>query len=77
MIMPSKTVKLIDSLINISSYILDSLKSKNLTVDEIFEYINKNHYKKIDIEKLFFCLIFLYLIEKIEIKDAIIKIKFN
>ena len=75
MIMPSKTVKLIDSLIIISSYILDSLKLKKLTIDEILNRVNRNHYKEIDIEKLFLCLNFLYLINKIEIKDAAIKIK--
>ena len=76
MIMPSKTVKPIDSLMNISSYIIKGLLEKKLTIDEILDYVNKKHYKKISIEKLLLCLDFLYMIDKIEIKNEAIKIKF-
>ena len=76
MIMPSKTVKPIDSLVNISSYIIQVLLEKKLTIDEILDYVNKKHYKTISIEKLLLCLDFLYMIDKIEIKNEAIKIKF-
>lgn len=77
MIMPSKTIKPIDSFINISSYIIQSLQVKELTIDEILNYVNKNHYRSINIEKLLLCLDLLYLINKIEIKNEVIKIKFR
>ena len=76
MIMPSKTVKPIDSLMNISSYIIKGLLEKKLTIDEILDYVNEKYYKTISIEKLLLCLDFLYMIDKIEIKNEAIKIKF-
>lgn len=76
MIMPTKIVKPVDSLLTISSVILKSIQIESLTVDDLLEKVNNSHCKKIPIEKLLLCLDFLYIIDKIERKNEIITAKF-
>lgn len=76
MIMPTKIVKPVDSLLNISSEILKFLKEESLNVDNLREKVNQSYYKMISIEKILLCLDFLYIIDKIEENNAIITAKF-
>ncbi len=76
MIMPTKIIKPVDSLICISSEVLNILKTENLLLDELFEKLNDSYYKKVSMDTLFLCLDFLYLIDKIEQDDATLKVKF-
>jgi hypothetical protein len=75
MILPSKIVKPVDSLIYISSEILKTLDSRSLTCDEILNDINKDVLKNVDLNKILLGLNFLYLIDKIERENEIIRIK--
>lgn len=74
MIMPSKVIQPVDSLISISATILEILQTKEANTDELLEEVNAKYYKKITIEKLFFCLDFLFLLDKIEEKNEVIAI---
>ena len=77
MIMPTKIIQPVDSLIAISSAVLKIIYiNNNLSVDELFDEVNKFYYKKISIDKLLLCLNFLYLIDKVENDNEIIKTKF-
>lgn len=76
MILPSKTIKPIDSLFCISSYVLHEIGIETLTVDEIFIKIEKSYPKKINIETLLLCLNYLFIIGKLEGSDETIKAKF-
>ncbi len=75
MLMPNKITKPVDSLFSIASFILRIIKKNEFTIDELFIEINKTYYKKITIEELLLSLNFLYLIEKTEVENEIIKIK--
>ena len=77
MIMPTKIIQPVDSLLAISSSVLKIIHvNKSLSVDELFDEVNKSYYKKISIDKLLLCLNFLYLIDKVENDNEIIKTKF-
>jgi len=77
MIMPTKTTKVIDSLISISAIILEILQSKSMTIDDLQEEFNNRYCKEISIDKLILCIDFLYLINKIEDNNEVIKININ
>lgn len=76
MILPTKTIKPVDSLFCISSYIVDALQDKALSVDEIAEKIDKTYPKKITIEVILLCLDYLFIIGKLESHHETINIKF-
>ena len=76
MILPSKTIKPVDSLFCISSYILNELGDEALTVDEIFIKMEESYPKKISIELLLLCLNYLFIIGKLESSNETVKIKF-
>lgn len=77
MIMPTKIIQPVDSLLAISSSVLKIIHlNNNLSFDELSDEVNKSYYKKISIDKLLLCLNFLYLIDKVENDNEIIKIKF-
>jgi hypothetical protein len=73
--MPSKVIKPANSLIYISGKILAFIKSSDRSVDEIHKHINQIHPHKISIEKLFLCLDFLFITERIESENEVIKTK--
>lgn len=75
MIMPTKIIKPVDSLLVISAFVLKIVMIRSLTVDDLLEEVNKSYYKKISIDKLLLSLNFLYLIDKIEEDHALIKAK--
>ncbi len=75
MILPSKTIKPVDSLFCISSYVVKEIVNEWLTVDEIHEKINKTYPKAVSIESLLLCLDYLFIIGKLEKNNEAIKIK--
>ena len=74
MIIPSKTIQPVDSLISISAIIIEILKEANMSLDDLLEVFNKRYYKKIAIEKLILAVDFLYITDKIMDNNEIIKI---
>ena len=78
MIMPTKIIQPVDSLISISSFVLDILKKESMSLDDLLDRLNeqyyKKYYKKISIEKLILCIDFLYIINKIESENETITI---
>ena len=75
MIMPSKVIKPVDSLISIGSEIIQIIGKQSMSLDDLHEKINQTYYKKISIEKLILSLDFLFLINKVERDNATITIK--
>ncbi len=75
MILPTKSIKSVDSLFCISSCIIEVTGDQELTIDEIHERINQSYPKKINIEILLMCLNFLFIIGKLERNNETIKIK--
>ena len=75
MIIPTKTIQPVDSLISISAIIIEILKEANMSLDDLLEVFNKRYYKKIAIEKLILAVDFLYITDKIMDNNEIIKIK--
>jgi len=75
MILPTKTIKPVDSLFCISSYIIEEAKEERLTVDEIHEKINQSYPKTISIETVLLCLNYLFIIGKLERINETVKIK--
>jgi hypothetical protein len=74
MIIPTKTIQPVDSLISISAIIIEILKEANMSLDDLLEVFNKRYYKKIAIEKLILAIDFLYITDKIMDNNEIIKI---
>ncbi|WP_366100331.1 ABC-three component system middle component 6 [Flavobacterium sp.] len=74
MILPTKTIQPVDSLLSISALIIEILKEKEMTLDDLFDEFNKRYYKKITIEKLILSVDFLYITNKVTDNNAIIKI---
>lgn len=74
MILPTKTIQPVDSLISISALIIEILKEKDMTLDDLYDEFNKRYYKKITIEKLILSIDFLYITNKVMDNNAIIKI---
>jgi len=74
MIIPTKTIQPVDSLISISAIIIEILKEANMSLDDLLEAFNKRYYKKIAIEKLILAVDFLYITNKIMDNNEIIKI---
>jgi hypothetical protein len=76
MILPNKTIRPVDSLLYISSYVIKVLENKELAVDEVYEKVKILYPKKISIETLLLCLNYLYVIGKLEHQNETVKIKF-
>jgi hypothetical protein len=74
MILPTKTIEPVDSLISISSFIIEILISKSMDIDDLFDELNNRYYKEISIEKLILAVDFLYLTDSIKYNNGIIKI---
>ena len=49
MIMPTKIIQPVDSLISISSFVLDILKKESMSLDDLLDRLNEQYYKKISI----------------------------
>ena len=74
MIMPTKIIKPVDSLISLSSTIIEILKENSMNIDDLLLEFNARYYKKITIEKLILCLDFLFIIDKIKDENETITI---
>jgi hypothetical protein len=74
MIMPTKIIQPVDSLISISAIVIEILKVNSMNIDDLLEEINIRYYKKISIEKLILSVDFLYIINKIKDENEIITI---
>ena len=74
MILPTKTIQPVDSLLSISALIIEILKEKEMSLDDLFDEFNNRYYKKITIEKLILSVDFLYITNKVMDNNAIIKI---
>lgn len=75
MIMPSKVVKPVDSLVSIGSSVLKIIAKESMSLDELHEKLNEEYYKNISIEKLILSLNFLFVINKVEKDNETITIK--
>lgn len=75
MIMPTKIIKPIDSLIVISSFLLKLLMESEYNSDELYYELNKIYLKKIEFEKYLLTLNFLNTVDKVVIENDIIRIK--
>lgn len=74
MILPTKTLEPVDSLISISAFIIEILKSKSMNIDNLLEKFNKKYYKEISIEKIILAIDFLYITDSIKCNNEIITI---
>lgn len=74
MIMPTKVIQPVDSLISISATVIDILKNNSMNLDDLLEELNHKYYKNITIEKLILCLDFLFVIDKVKEENEIITI---
>lgn len=75
MILPSKTVKPVDSIFCIAPFILSLIKDKEINLDELMELVNKTYPNKVSLEKFLLCLNFLFIVGKLEVNNEIVKIK--
>ena len=75
MILPTKTIQPVDSLISISAFILEILKTKSMTNDDLQEEFNRIYYKKVSIERLILAIDFLFITNNIKDSDEIITIR--
>ena len=74
MLMPTKLIKPVDSIFSISAYVIKALEINSMNMDKLLEKVNTLYYKNISLNKLMLSLNFLYLINKIELKNEIITI---
>lgn len=74
MIMPTKIIQPVDSLISLSAIILEILKEQSMNIDDLLEEFNQRYYKRITIEKLILCLDFLFMIDKVKEENETITI---
>lgn len=75
MIMPTKIIKPVDSLMTIGSYIVKVLLINEKNLDDLFFEFNKIYYKRISFEKFLLALNFLFIINKVVVENEIIKIR--
>lgn len=74
MILPTKTIEPVDSLLVISAFVIKILKVKSMNIDSLLEKLNKKYYKEISIEKLILVIDFLYITDSIKYNNEIIKV---
>lgn len=75
MIIPTKIIQPVDSLISISATAIEILKKRSLSLDDLLDEFNDKYYKKITIEKLILAINFLYITDNIKDNNEIIRIK--
>jgi hypothetical protein len=74
--MPTKIIKPVDSIFAISAYLIKILQETNsMNIDNLYEHINKQYYKKITFEQFLLSLNFLFIVNQVELKNEIITIK--
>ena len=77
MLMPTKIVKPVDSIFTISAYLLKVLQElASIDIDSLYEKVNQEYYKKITFEQFLLSLNFLFMTNKVELKNETITINF-
>lgn len=76
MIMPTKIIKPVDSLLCIGSRILRIVRTNNENnIDRVFHELNNSYPVVVSYEKYLLSLNFLYLIDKLEVSDETLEIR--
>ncbi|KUJ62034.1 hypothetical protein AR687_10810 [Flavobacteriaceae bacterium CRH] len=74
MILPTKTIEPVDSLISISAFIIEILRTESMDIDSLLKIFNEKYYKEITIEKMLLAIDFLFITDSIKYNNGIIKI---
>lgn len=70
MILPSKNIKPVDSIICTGAYVMDIIISAGrLTFDELLSRLNNSYPKKLNSEHLALTINFLYVLGRVDIKN--------
>lgn len=72
MLIPTKHQKLNENLITIGAELLKDIKKKDIFLEDLFNNF-KNKYSNIHIDNFFLTLIFLWLVNAIEMEEYLIK----
>ncbi len=77
MVMGNKIVKIEDALITIGGYVLQILKDKKMSIDEIFLQLKEVYPKKdLSFDLFIYTIDFLYMINKLDlVQDDIVEIR--
>ena len=75
MILPNKSIKPVDSLFCISSFVIELLIKDELSVDNVHSELQKVYPKSVSVETVISCINFLYIIGKVEMENETIKAK--
>ncbi|MEZ8311272.1 ABC-three component system middle component 6 [Vibrio splendidus] len=74
MILPTKVIKPVESLYCISAYVVDILITNGgLDFDDLLDSLNQIYPIEITIEKLQYCLDFLFMLGKLELENETLK----
>ncbi len=74
MIMPTKIIQPVDSVVSIAATVLQILQHESYTVDDLWDEVNKKYYKQISIDKLILSIDFLFVINKVRSDNETIAI---
>ena len=74
MLIPTKHEKLSESLIALGASLLKKLKHERFSVEDLFNDFKKEH-SELHVDNFFLTLIFLWLIESIDMKEGFISYK--
>ena len=66
MILPSQSIEPSDSLIYLSTFVIELLADQELSADELHEKIRRIYPKPIEIEMILICLTYLFVIGVVE-----------
>lgn len=75
MLMPSKIVTPVDSLVYLSKFVLEQITKQPMSFDSLYESVSEKYPKKLSMEKFALSLTFLFIIGRLEQIDEVIKIK--
>jgi hypothetical protein len=78
MILPTKVLKPVDSLYCISAYVVEVLQGTDgVDFDVLLDELNRVYPIEISIEKLQYCLDFLFILGKLELENETLKAVFK
>ncbi len=69
MVMGNKIFNLEDTLFVIGAEIIEIIRNKNLKIDKLHKELNKRYVKEISFDKMMYALDFLFILDKVEIKE--------
>ncbi|WP_456480107.1 ABC-three component system middle component 6 [Nautilia sp.] len=67
--MGNKIFNLEDTLFVIGAEIIEIIRNKNLKIDKLHKELNKRYVKEISFDKMMYALDFLFILDKVEIKE--------